>query len=171
MATKKAPRGAGERVGIMTRLSHEEWRTFSLFALTNHMSLSKTFVEALQWYMKHKEEELIEGTPMQLTLRGLLERRDYLDEQIAAIQAEMREGVLAELKATIQEFDFTAYELGLVKTQHVKRNGRDARTFTPKAKANPLPPLYRDPGTGATWSGRGRPPHWLDGHTDDYLIK
>jgi DNA-binding protein H-NS len=106
-----------------------------------------------------------------LTLRRLLEQRDELDARISAMQAEMREDVLAQLKATIHEFDFTAYELGLVKTQHVARNGRDARTFTPKAKPTPQPPLYRDPNTGATWSGRGRAPHWLDGHTDDYLIK
>ncbi|THJ46770.1 H-NS histone family protein [Burkholderia sp. LS-044] len=24
-------------------------------------------------------------------------------------------------------------------------------------------PKYRDPETGATWSGRGRPPAWIDG--------
>ena len=29
-----------------------------------------------------------------------------------------------------------------------------------------LPPLYRDPKTGATWSGRGRAPAWLAGAKD-----
>lgn len=27
----------------------------------------------------------------------------------------------------------------------------------------PMPPKYRDPKTGATWTGRGRAPRWLDG--------
>lgn len=31
---------------------------------------------------------------------------------------------------------------------------------------------YRDPSTGATWTGRGRAPLWLNGRSkDDFLIK
>jgi DNA-binding protein H-NS len=106
------------------------------------------------------------------TLRQLIEQREALDKQIAQMRAEMREGKLAEARALIEEFDFNAYELGLIKTQHVVKRGRkEARTFQAKASPQPRQPLYRDPATGVTWSGRGRPPHWVEGHTDEYVIK
>lgn len=33
----------------------------------------------------------------------------------------------------------------------------------PRAKTAGAPAKYRDPQTGATWSGRGRAPKWLEG--------
>jgi DNA-binding protein H-NS len=32
-----------------------------------------------------------------------------------------------------------------------------------RKKAGQLPPKFRDPATGNTWSGRGKPPHWIAG--------
>lgn len=40
-----------------------------------------------------------------------------------------------------------------------------------------VPPKYRDPATGQTWTGRGRTPRWLTAaeeqgrHRDEFLIK
>ena len=35
----------------------------------------------------------------------------------------------------------------------------------------PVAIKYRDPDTGATWTGRGRAPLWLNGkNRDDYLV-
>ncbi|MGD7248155.1 H-NS family nucleoid-associated regulatory protein, partial [Ralstonia pseudosolanacearum] len=36
-------------------------------------------------------------------------------------------------------------------------------------KAVPVP-KYRDPKTGATWTGRGRAPAWIGKNRDKYLI-
>jgi DNA-binding protein H-NS len=48
---------------------------------------------------------------------------------------------------------------------------RDAKTKTAKAHS-PVPVKYRDDATGETWTGRGRPPRWLEGKDkDQYLIK
>jgi DNA-binding protein H-NS len=107
----------------------------------------------------------------QRILRQLLVERDALDAQIASMRAELRDGVLEELKARIEEFEFTAFELGLVKTQHIGRHWKEIRTFQAKAKSQPCPPLYRNPATGKTWSGRGRAPRWIDGNRDEYLIQ
>ncbi|MEX3635979.1 H-NS family nucleoid-associated regulatory protein [Paraburkholderia sp. BR14320] len=96
--------------------------------------------------------------------------RDAVDAQLAAMRDAMRDEKLAEAKALIAEFGFTAYELGLVKTQHIERHAKEERTFGPKAKAPTRPPLYRDPASGATWSGRGRPPRWIEGNADEFLI-
>jgi DNA-binding protein H-NS len=104
-------------------------------------------------------------------LRQLLVQREALDGQIAAMQADMRESVLVEMKARIEEFGFTAFDLGLIKTQHIVKRGRKERgTFQPKVKPSPAPPLYRDPATGQTWSGRGKQPLWIEGERDDYRI-
>jgi DNA-binding protein H-NS len=105
------------------------------------------------------------------TLRSLLEEREKLDAELAVLRAEMRDAVRAEVMAKIEEFEFTAYELGLIKTQHIKPSSKEHRTFEQKVKNAPRPPLYRDPATGDTWSGRGRPPLWMEGHRDDYLIQ
>ena len=38
-------------------------------------------------------------------------------------------------------------------------------------KGRVVPPKYRDPTTGNTWTGRGKPPRWLDGKDRaQYLI-
>ncbi|MDP1329472.1 H-NS family nucleoid-associated regulatory protein, partial [Klebsiella pneumoniae] len=34
-----------------------------------------------------------------------------------------------------------------------------------------VPPKYRDPKTGATWSGRGRAPAWIGKNRDRFLIE
>lgn len=31
------------------------------------------------------------------------------------------------------------------------------------ATGGKVPPKYRDPATGATWTGRGKPPRWIEG--------
>ena len=59
----------------------------------------------------------------------------------------------------------------------MKENGLtidDLRETNKKAvKApNTVAVKYRDDATGDTWTGRGRPPRWLDGKDkDQYLIK
>lgn len=108
---------------------------------------------------------------MTYTVRKLIEQREALDAEIAALQAEMYLEKLAEARLLIEEFGFTAYELGLVKTQQITKRGRKpAGTFQPRIVRGPQPPRYRDPATGQTWSGFGRPPSWMDGDRDDYLI-
>lgn len=67
---------------------------------------------------------------------------------------------IAEIRAKIEEFDITPEELG----------------FRPVGAAaarpsRPLPPKYRNPKTGATWSGRGRAPAWLGKNRTRFLIQ
>jgi DNA-binding protein H-NS len=60
----------------------------------------------------------------------------------------------------------------LMRVQSVSSAKRVRRTFKPTAPRNSMPPKYRDPATGATWSGRGKAPRWLTGHDrDEFLIR
>ncbi|WP_175950779.1 H-NS histone family protein [Burkholderia sp. BCC0405] len=82
------------------------------------------------------------------TYQTLLAQRAVLETEIENAKAAARETVLAEVKRMVLEFDISAREIF---------GGSKARKHQP-ARAR-----YRDPETGATWSGRGRPPAWIDG--------
>ncbi len=77
----------------------------------------------------------------------LLARKAELEAQIAQAQAEAKAKAVTEARALIQEHGLTA-----------------ADVFPAvKAKGSVGVPKYRDPGTGATWTGRGKPPNWING--------
>lgn len=79
--------------------------------------------------------------------KTLLARKAELDAQIAQAQAEAKAEAVAEARALIQEYGLTA-----------------ADVFPPsKTKGSVGAPKYRDPATGATWTGRGKPPNWING--------
>lgn len=45
--------------------------------------------------------------------------------------------------------------------------GKKTRKYTKR----PVPPKYRDPSSGKTWTGRGKPPVWIAGkNRDQFLI-
>jgi DNA-binding protein H-NS len=77
--------------------------------------------------------------------------------QAEQVKAEEKAQSIAMAKAMISTYGITAKDLGLDKS--------------PKAKSGPkvgnkVSPKYRDPQSGATWSGRGKTPKWINGATD-----
>jgi DNA-binding protein H-NS len=90
-----------------------------------------------------------------------------LKSQIAKLQAQADEArrvevdnVIAEIQRQIAEYGLTPQDLGFAAA---------ARRGRPPKKA-PLPPKYRDPKTGSTWSGRGKPPKWISGKTRERFL-
>ncbi len=90
-----------------------------------------------------------------------------LKAQIAKLQAQADDArrqevvnVIAEIKQKIAEFGLSAHDLGFAEA---------ARRGRPPKKA-PLPPKYQDPKSGATWSGRGKPPKWIVGKNRDRFV-
>ncbi|MBK3786995.1 H-NS histone family protein [Paraburkholderia aspalathi] len=80
----------------------------------------------------------------------LLAQRAQLDADIAAARAAERRAAIEQIRNQMTEYGITAAELD-------ERRGRH------RVPASQLAPRYRDPVSGATWSGRGRPPRWLAG--------
>ncbi|WP_047218022.1 H-NS family nucleoid-associated regulatory protein [Delftia lacustris] len=79
--------------------------------------------------------------------KTLLARKAELDAQIARAQAEHKAEGIAAARALIAEHGLTA-----------------ADVFPPaKSKGSVGAPKYRDPATGATWTGHGKPPNWING--------
>jgi DNA-binding protein H-NS len=85
------------------------------------------------------------------TLQELLEQKAALERQIIETQREERAGAIAQVKALMSQHGLTVADLG-TKAPSGARRGENA---------GKLPPKYRDPATGNTWSGRGLQPNWL----------
>ncbi len=83
------------------------------------------------------------------TYQELLAQRQALDAQIKEARA-------VELKSAIAEIQRIVTEFGLSPTD-VFPQTRTRRS----AKGKVVEPKYRDPATGATWTGRGKPPAWI----------
>jgi DNA-binding protein H-NS len=76
-----------------------------------------------------------------------------LQAQAEQVKHEEKRQAIEACKAMIVSYGVTAKDLGLDKV---------------KGKAGPkpggkIPAKYRDPQSGATWSGRGKTPRWING--------
>jgi len=76
----------------------------------------------------------------------LLARKAELEAQIAAAQAEAKADAINKVRELIREHDLTPEDL----------------QSPAKPKGSVGAPKYRDPTTGATWTGRGKPPNWIN---------
>lgn len=82
--------------------------------------------------------------------KDLLAQRQNLEAQIeAARKSEMSEA-LSTIHGLIKEFGLTASDVFPA-----------GRTKSSAAKGSTVAPKYRDPSTGATWTGRGKAPLWI----------
>lgn len=90
-----------------------------------------------------------------------------LRAQIAKLEAQAQEArrteiadVIAMIREKIVEYGLGPEDLGFA---------APARRGRPPKKA-PLPARYQDPKSGATWSGRGKPPKWIAGKNRDRFL-
>lgn len=86
-------------------------------------------------------------------LAELMEQKAALDKRIAEAQREARTAAIAQVKALMAEHGLTVADIA----------GKSAASPMPprSRKGAKVPPKYRDPVTGTTWSGRGLQPKWL----------
>ena len=82
-----------------------------------------------------------------------------IDAQLAALQAQREEVRKNELKNVVDQVRSLVAEYGLSELDVFPpaRGGRSA------AAGSKVAPKYRDPATGATWTGRGKAPKWIEG--------
>lgn len=81
--------------------------------------------------------------------KELLAQRQNLDVQIEALRKSEIQDALATVRQMIAEFGLT--------NEDIFPTGRAKSPL----KGNTVAPKYRDPQTGATWTGRGKPPLWI----------
>jgi DNA-binding protein H-NS len=79
---------------------------------------------------------------------------EELKAQAEMVKREEKQQAIDMARAMIQSFGITAKDLGLDKAPKAKTGPRPGQKVVPK---------YRDPLSGATWSGRGKTPRWING--------
>ncbi|MCA8023675.1 H-NS histone family protein [Burkholderia metallica] len=91
-----------------------------------------------------------------------------LKAQAEALAQQAEEARLAELDSIITTMREQITEYGITPEQLFGRR----RAVATNTRA-PIAPKYRDPKTGATWSGRGKAPQWIAGakNRDRFLIE
>lgn len=87
-------------------------------------------------------------------LQELIAEKARLESEISALMAAGRREAIEQVRALIRDHALTAEEIG------VSAPGGKGRIAPAQSK---VAPKYRDPQTGATWSGRGVAPKWIAG--------
>jgi DNA-binding protein H-NS len=91
-------------------------------------------------------------------LKQLLQAREELDRKIAEVRQQAKADAIARVRAIVAEFDLSARDVFATRTR--------------KGAANPGEPKYRDPVSGKVWTGRGKPPNWIQGKDrSQFLIR
>ncbi|MGF6758916.1 H-NS family nucleoid-associated regulatory protein [Paraburkholderia sp. GAS42] len=77
-----------------------------------------------------------------------------LDEQIERARAAERSAAIERIRELMDEYNISPHEVV------TRRRGRP-----------PVPPRYRNPATGQTWTGWGKRPAWLGGkNSREFLV-
>lgn len=92
------------------------------------------------------------------SLQQLIEQKAELERLIAEAQREQRAAAIEQIRTLMAQHGLTLADLG-------PRAGAAPRSAGAAAGAK-VAPKYRDPATGATWSGRGLQPKWLKAALD-----
>jgi DNA-binding protein H-NS len=87
-------------------------------------------------------------------LQELIAEKARLESEISALMAAGRRDAVEQVRALIKEHALTAEEIGLGASSGSTRSAPARSKVAPK---------YRDPETGAVWSGRGVAPKWISG--------
>lgn len=105
----------------------------------------------------------------------LSEQRDTIDARIAELSKQRGEGV-EEMARAREQIDRFLNDVRGVEQQDTGTAVDASPVATPPATTAPAPatnkvaPKYRDPITGQTWSGRGKPPLWIAGKDREQFL-
>ena len=83
------------------------------------------------------------------TYKELLKQREDLEQQIQEARRTELSDAVAKVRALIAEYELSADDVF-----------PPARARSSNAGSK-VAPKYRDPATGQTWTGRGKPPKWI----------
>jgi DNA-binding protein H-NS len=98
------------------------------------------------------------------TLKQIQTKMKQLRAQADVLVAKQSKSVLADIRKLMEQHGLTAADID-VHSDTKRRVGRPAgaqtSATTSASTKGKLPPKYRHPKTGATWSGHARPPAWI----------
>lgn len=83
--------------------------------------------------------------------KELLQQQQALAVQIEEARKHELADAIARVRAEVAEYGLTAEDIF-----STRRGGQ-------RAAGAKVAPKYRNPATGQTWTGRGKPPKWIEG--------
>jgi DNA-binding protein H-NS len=92
------------------------------------------------------------------TYKELTVQIENLQKQAAHARQSEIANAIADIKEKMRDYGITLTDLGLTGAKKAS-----------KAK-EPVAPKYRDLISGATWSGRGKPPRWIAGQDREAFV-
>lgn len=103
-----------------------------------------------------------------LSYNDLLAQREEIDRQLKLAKEREKSVVIKEMKDQIQKYDLTAEDLfSLHRSRRIA--GSASGEVAPSRKAIAK---FKDPESGATWSGRGKSPLWIrEKDREPFLIR
>ena len=93
------------------------------------------------------------------TYKELLKQQEALTQQIEEARKKEIADAVAQVRALVSDYGLTQ--------QDVFPSGRKSGKSTTGVK---VPPKYRDPATGQTWTGRGKAPKWIEGRARSQFL-
>ena len=84
------------------------------------------------------------------TLQDLIAQREAIEKQIAEMRQLERSDAISKTRALIEEYELTQHDLF-----------GSRRTVVKEKTTGKVAAKYRDPTSGATWTGRGKAPRWI----------
>ncbi len=100
-----------------------------------------------------------------------------LQKQAQALQIKERRPVINSIIRSMREFDISPQEVAEAYTAKTTNSGTRPNDSPKDASKRSVAPKYRDPHTGASWTGRGKAPRWIVAaesagqNRSDFLIK
>lgn len=88
------------------------------------------------------------------TYQDLLKEKQELDQQIKIARETELSNAVAQVRSIVSQYGLTSEDV--FPTPRAKR----------ATSGQKVEPKYRHPETGATWTGRGKPPLWIAEATD-----
>jgi DNA-binding protein H-NS len=89
---------------------------------------------------------------------------DKLQARAEELRQAEKAGVISRIRDAISVYGITAAELGLAAGG--ARSPARGAVAAPSTKMQVGVAKYRDPASGKTWTGRGKPPLWIAGAKD-----
>ncbi|KMZ13486.1 histone protein [Candidatus Burkholderia humilis] len=105
---------------------------------------------------------------MMVSLKDVQSKIEKLQAQAAAMIKHQSASVVAKIHSMMDEYGLTLEDLKRERTEQTKTS----RSVAGSSAAGTSMNLYRDPKSGAEWSGRGRAPGWIANarNRDKFLI-
>lgn len=103
------------------------------------------------------------GKKVPNSYKELKAKADELMRQAEAARSAEIASVVSQIKQIMNDYGVTLADLRGTggKGRGRKRGAAKAKAKKTRGTRGKVPPKYRDPATGLTWSGRGKEPTWL----------